>query len=99
MKQTHHVASIRRSLAQLLLSASLISLSSLSHAETAAPPSSSSSPPVAGEAAPRDVEGFWTPDRLRNAKPVEIPPQNSARWPAGRRSRAADRTSVARGPP
>jgi V8-like Glu-specific endopeptidase len=37
-------------------------------------PSSSSSPPTA-EAAPRDVETFWTPDRLRNAKPMELQPK------------------------
>src|SRR5262245_64147169 len=37
--------------------------------------SSSSSPTGVYEAAPRDVENFWTPDRLRNAKPMELQPK------------------------
>src|SRR5262249_56923672 len=36
---------------------------------------SPSSPPVGGKAAPRDVKHFWTPDRLRNANPVETHPR------------------------
>ena len=64
-------AAFHRRIPEMLIAAVLAGMPVSAHAQSA----SSTSSPTVGQAAPGAVERYWTPQRLNNAKPMELYPK------------------------